>query len=132
MPRRRHELDDEQWQAVRGLLPRRATADPDVADAENRLFLNAVLFVAKTGVPWRDLPERFGLWNSVWRRFDRWSKAGRWKAIAHALNEPDLEEVQLDSTSIRAHRSACGSLRRPGEKKNRPTSDAPSAVPAGA
>ena len=64
--------------------------------------------VAKTGIPWRDLPERFGNWNSVWRRFNRWCRTGVWtrlaEALAEALGEPDLTELHLDSTSVKAHR----------------------------
>ena len=87
--------------------------------ALDRRFLNAVLDVAKTGLPWRDLPERFGPWNSVWRRFDRWSRRGVWAALFDALQAPDLERLILDSTAIRARPCAAGA------KKPRP------AIPAG-
>ena len=127
--RRRHELSEEEWEAIRDRLPGKP-GDPGRTAADNRLFVNAVLFVARTGIPWRDLPERFGNWNSVWRRFDRWCAKGVWAALADVLGEPDLEELQIDSSSVRAHVSACGSRRRPGEKKRRPTSDVASAAPA--
>ena len=68
---RRHALTDEQWERIQDLLPGKV-GDPGRSGKDNRLFVDAVLYVAKTGVPWRDLPERFGHWNSVWRRFDRW------------------------------------------------------------
>ncbi len=129
--RRRHELTDDQWAKIGPLLPGRE-GDPGRAGTDNRLFVDAVLFVAKTGVPWRDLPERFGRWNSVWRRFDRWCAAGVWPALADALGEPDLDELHLDSTTVRAQHSAAGSRRRPGEKKRRPTSGAASAARAAA
>ena len=67
------------------------------------LFIDAVLWIAKTGAPWRDLPERFGNWNSVWKRFDRWARKGTWRAVFEALQDPDLEWLILDSTVIRAH-----------------------------
>src|SRR5207244_11749994 len=79
-----------------------------IAD-DSRRFINAVPYVAKTGVPWRDLPERYGNWNSQWRRFDRWAKVGRFAAIAAALTDPDLDVLILDSTVIRAHPCAAGS-----------------------
>lgn len=60
-----------------------------------------MLYVAKIGILWRDLPERFGKWNSVWRRFDRWCASGVWAKLADALGDTDLEELHLDSTSIR-------------------------------
>ena len=125
--RRRHELSEEQWEAIRDRLPGRA-GRPGRTAADNRLFVNAVLYVARTGIPWRDLPERFGNWNSVWRRFDRWCAKGVWEALADVLGEPDLEELHLDSSSVKAHLSACGSRRRPGEKSRTPTPDAVSAV----
>lgn len=119
--RRRHEVTDEQWEKIEPLLPGREGA-PGRTAADNRLFVDAVLFVAKTGIPWRDLPERLGKWNSVWRRFDRWCAAGVWPALAAALGEPDLTELHLDSTTVKAQHSAAGSRRLPAEKKRRPTS----------
>lgn len=128
--RRRHELTDQQWSAIQHLLPgREGTRGPTVP--ENRLFVDAVLYVAKTGIPWRDLPERFGKWNSIWRRFDRWCAAGVWEKLPQVLGEPDLEELSLDSTTIKVHLSACGSRLECGEKKRRPTNDAAWDVPAG-
>ena len=132
---KRHELTETQWLAVRGLLPGKP-GDPGRTAADNRLFVNAVLFVAKTGIPWRDLPERFGNWNSVWRRFNRWCRTGVWtrlaEALAEALGEPDLTELHLDSTSVKAHRAAAGSRRQAGEKKRRPTRGGVSAAAAAA
>jgi len=82
--------------------------DPGVTAKDNRLFIDAVLWIAKTGAPWRDLPERFGNWNSIWRRFDRWAAKGVWARIFHELRDPDLEWLLLDSTVIRAHQHAAG------------------------
>lgn len=69
MPRR-HELTDDQWEAIKDLLPGKA-GDPGRTAADNRLFVNAVLYVLKTGIPRDDLPARFGTSNPVWKRFDR-------------------------------------------------------------
>lgn len=118
--RRRHELTDEQWAKIEPLVPGKE-GDRGRTGQDNRLFLNAVLYVAHTGIPWRDLPERFGTWNSVWRRFDRWCAAGVWAGLADILVDADLEELHLDSTSIRAQHSAAGSRRGPDEKKTRRT-----------
>jgi transposase len=104
---RRHEIKDEDWERIRDLLPGKA-GDPGVTAQDNRLFMNAVLWIAKTGAPWRDLPERFGHWNSVWRRFDRWSKKGVWDRVFRALQDPDLEWLMFDSTVVRAHQHAAG------------------------
>ena len=68
---------------------------------DNRHFVEAVLWIARTGSPWRDLPEEFGLWNSVFRRFARWSDAGVWAQVfAMLAQDADFEEVFLDTTII--------------------------------
>jgi transposase len=104
---RRHEISDDQWDRIEDLLPGKV-GDPGVTANDNRLFINAVLWIAKTGTPWRDLPERFGLWNSVWRRFDRWARNDVWERVFRELQDPDLEWLLLDSTVIRAHQHAAG------------------------
>jgi transposase len=104
---RRHEISDDQWDRIKDLLPGKE-GDPGVTAKDNRLFVNAVLWIAKTGAPWRDLPDRFGNFNSVWRRFDRWSKKGVWEKIFRVLQDPDLEWLLIDSTIIRAHQHAAG------------------------
>ena len=73
---RRHEISDADWDRIKGLLPGQPGQHGGVA-RDNRRFINAVLWIARTGAPWRDLPERLGNWNSQWRRFDRWSAMGR-------------------------------------------------------
>jgi transposase len=98
----RHAITDAEWDRIKGLLP---TAGPR---NDTRRFVDAVLYVARTGVPWRDLPERLGNWNSTWRRFDRWSRAGVWQEVFDALQDPDLEWLILDSTVVRAHQHAAG------------------------
>jgi transposase len=102
----RHAITDSEWGRVKDLLPTRGPA------ADNRLFLDAVLWVARTGAAWRDLPERFGNWNSAWRRFDRWSRAGVWHRVFAALQDPDTEWLLMDSTIIRAHPCAAGAKKR--------------------
>jgi transposase len=124
---RRHELTDSQWERIEGLLPGRA-GDPGRTAADNRLFVNAVLYVLKTGIPWDDLPARYGKPNSVWRRFDRWCAAGVWERLAATLGDPELEEVHLDSSSVKAHPVASTGRRRPAEKKKTPTPGGASAA----
>jgi transposase len=104
---RRHELSDAHWDAIRDLLPGK-NGDPGATAKDNRLFVNAVLWIAKTGAPWRDLPERFGNWNSVFQRFNRWCKTGVFQTIMERLQDPDLGVLLLDSTIIRAHQHAAG------------------------
>ena len=100
--RHRHELTDAQWAKIEQLLPGKES-DPGRTAADNRLFVNAVVYVLKTGVPWADLPARFGKHDTVRKRFDRWCAAGVWEKIARATGDCDLEEVQLDATTIKAH-----------------------------
>ena len=131
--RRRHELTDAQWEKIEHLLPGKAT-DPGRTAADNRSFVNACLYVLKTGVPWADLPPRFGKPNSLWKRYDRWAAAGVWERVGRALGEDlaceDEGEVQLDSTSVKAHPTASTGRRRPGEKKTTPTPGGASAAAA--
>jgi transposase len=119
--RRRHEISDVDWDRIKDLLPGLPGQHGGVAQ-DNRRFVDAVLWIAKTGAPWRDLPERFGPWGSVWKRSDRWSAKGVWKRVFEALQDPDLEWIILDSTVVRAHQHAAGAC-----KKGAPTR--PSAAP---
>jgi transposase len=116
----RHAISDADWDRIKHLLPGRPGQHGGVAE-DNRRFIDAVLYVARTGIPWADLPERFGNWNSAWRRFDRWAKAGRWDPILAALRDPDLDVLILDSTAVRAHPCAAGAKKRGTAPAARPT-----------
>lgn len=105
---RRHELTDEQWDQICPHLPGQKH-HPGRTGVDNRLFVNAVFWIAKTGAPWRDLPERFGNWNSVFQRYNRWCKQRVWQRVLETLGgDPDLEHLLLDSTIVRAHQHAAG------------------------
>ena len=104
----RYLLSDAQWQRIEYLLPGKPT-DKGGRAADNRLFVEAVLWIARTGSAWRDLPREFGNWHSVYVRFSRWETYGVWHRIAEALqDEADLEELFIDSTIVRAHQHAAG------------------------
>ena len=123
---RRHAISDADWARVKDLLPGQRGRHGGVAD-DNRRFLDAVLWIARTGAPWRDLPERLGDWNSPWRRFDRWAAKGRWEALAAVFRDPDSDVLVLDSTVVRAHPCAAGAKKKgtaPAGKGNRPSAAA--------
>ena len=101
-------LTDSQWLLIMNLLPGRV-GSVGVTAPDNRLFLEAVLWIIRTGSPWRDLPERFGHWQVVYNRFNRWSKKNVWERVFEALcQDPDFEYVMIDSTIVRAHQHAAG------------------------
>ena len=101
-------LSDEQWARISGLIIGR----PDQRGStgrDNRMFVEGVLWIVRTGSPWRDLPEAFGEWNSVFRRFSRWSHKGIWQRVFETLSDdPDFEYLIIDSTIVRAHQHASG------------------------
>ena len=109
---RRHEITDRQWGVVAPLLSGKTT-DCGVTAKDNRLFFNAVVWLMRTGVPWADLPERFGKPNSVCRRFRRPAQKGVWEALFEALKAPELEWVMLDSPILRAHQHSAGQKKAP-------------------
>ena len=104
---RRYELSDDEWERIAPLLPGKSS-DCGVTAKDNRQFVNGVLWIARSGAPWRDLPDRYGLWNSVYQRFNRWTKAGVWERVFTVLQDADDEWLMLDSTTIRAHQQAAG------------------------
>ena len=133
---RRHELTDAQWEKIAPLLP--ANGRPGGQWADHRTVISGILFRARTGVPWRDLPERYGAWQTLYERHRRWSADGTWQmileelqieadaadpdgALARALDQGRQERrrpgaewaVNIDSTSCRAHQHAAGARHRP-------------------
>ena len=101
-------LSDRAWDRIRPLIIGR----PDQKGStgrDNRMFVEGVLWIVRTGSPWRDLPEAFGEWNSVFRRFSRWSHKEVWQRIFEAMSDdPDFEYLIIDSTIVRAHQHAAG------------------------
>jgi len=103
----RHALTDAQWARLQPVLPRQVTGPK--ATRGDRLFVEAVIFRAKTGLPWRDLPERFGPWKSVYNRFSNWAKRGHWATIFRELQiEVDETGSIVDGSVVRAHQDASG------------------------
>jgi len=103
----RHALTDAQWRRVQRVLPKQKSGPEAILG--DRLFIEAVLFRAKTGLPWRDLPERFGPWKSVYNRFNNWARKGHWATIFREL-QVDVDETAsiVDGSVVRAHQDASG------------------------
>ncbi len=114
---RRYGLRDDQWERMKHWLPGRQ-GHVGVTAQDNRLFIEAVLYRYRAGIPWRDLPERFGDFRVVHTRFSRWSKSGVWQRIFQALAEDaDNEYAMIDSTIVRAHQHSAGAKK--GAPKHR-------------
>jgi transposase len=89
-----------------------------VTAADNRLFIEAVLYRYRAGLPWRDLPDRFGDWKNVHQRFSRWSKSGVWERVfQHLAADADNEYAMIDSTIVRAHQHSAGAQKKPARTR---------------
>lgn len=117
---RRYGLRDDQWSRIEDLLPGRE-GSVGVTAKDNRLFVEAVLYRYRAGVPWRDLPERFGDWKAVHTRHTRWAESGVWEKLFKTLaTDADNEYAMIDSTIVRAHQHSAGA------RKKRPATTKPS------
>ena len=104
----RNVLSEEQWERVMPLCAGKP-GDPGRSGENNRLFLEAVLWIARTGAPWRDMPAAFGNWNSVFQRFRRWAVKGTFRRIFAILSDdPDFEYAIIDGTIVRVHQHGTG------------------------
>ena len=103
----RYELREDQWQKIEALL---LSGKPGQRGGitDNKRFINGVMWIARSGAPWRDLPQRYGKWDSVYKRFNRWVKRGFWQTVFEQLQDPDLEWLLLDSSIMRAHQHSAG------------------------
>ena len=109
---RRYALREDQWERIQDLVPGRA-GPGGVTARDNRLFVEAVLYRYRAGIPWRDLPERFGDFRVVHLRHSRWSKTGVWQRVFEALaQEADNEYAMFDSTIVRAHQHSAGAVKK--------------------
>ena len=101
-------VSDALWLRIADMLPGKST-DRGVTASDTRLFLEAVLWRVRTGSPWRDLPSEFGNWNSNFRRFRRWARAGVFDLLfAHVSGDPDMEYAMIDGTIVSVHQKATG------------------------
>ena len=105
---RRHDISEKLWRKLEPLLPGRKGGWGAVAK-DNRLFINAVFWILRTGAPWRDLPPDYGDWKNTHRRFCRWRDKGVWEALLEKLtDEPDYEWLMIDASHIKVHPHAAG------------------------
>lgn len=106
---KRHELTNEEWFAIKELLPREITGKKGRPAKDNRNMLNGMLWIARSGAQWRNLPECYGPWQSVYSRFRKWRDDGTLEKIFRQLSsEYDAENLSIDSTSVKVHQSANG------------------------
>ena len=106
---KRYELTKEQWERVKALLPPEETGKRGRPRKDNRTMLNGMLWIARSGAQWRELPEVYGPWQSVYARFAKWRDDGTLETIFHALSEnADMENLSIDSTCVKVHGSANG------------------------
>jgi transposase len=109
---RRYGLREDQWARIADLLPGRVGHVGGTA-RDNRLFVDAVLYRYRAGIPWRDLPERFGDWKNVHRRFSRWAASGVWERVFATLSsDADNEYAMIDATIVRAHQHSAGAAKK--------------------
>ena len=106
----RHDISDSSWNLLEPHLPGRKGGWGKVA-SDNRKFINAVIWILRTGAPWRDLPPQFGCWKNTQRRFCRWRDKGIWeKLLEIVIDEPDFEWLMIDASYVKVHPHACGAV----------------------
>ena len=115
----RHEISDIDWERIKDLLPPENSGEGRPSKP-NRVMFNGMLWIAKTGSPWRDLPERYGPWQTVYSRFRLWSKNDAFQKLFQSLAaDADMQDVSIDSTSCKVHQHAAGAKK--GQKTLKPT-----------
>lgn len=116
---RRYELTDQEWEQIALLLPPENTGKPGRPSKDNRLMLNAMIWLAHSGAAWRDLPERYGPWTSVYSRFRKWIEDGILDNIFRVLSlEAELGDLSIDATIVQAHQHSAGA-KKGASKRNR-------------
>ena len=119
----RHAITDETWAVMGPMVDRCKSRLGPAPDLPDRMFLEAVLYIARTGIPWRDLPAEFGAWDAVYNRLRRWIYSGRLERLPKEMvAQPACEgavRVMLDSTIVRAHQHSAGASRKKGARRPR-------------
>jgi transposase len=106
---RRYELTDAEWDQIRKYFPKREAGQKGRPRNDDRQMLNGILWIARSGASWRDLPERYSAWNTVYSRFVKWQREGLFQRILNDLGlDADLQDMSLDSTCVKAHQHSAG------------------------
>lgn len=115
---KRYGLRDDQFARIENLLPGGPGHVGRDSEKGNRLFVEAVIWKFRSGAPWRDVPERFGDWKNIHRRFSRWAASGVWESLFKALrDDPDNEYAMIDATIVRAHQHSAGARKKGAKTK---------------
>jgi len=114
---RRYELSDEQWARIEKLMPPKRVGLRGRPGKDDRMMLNGMMWIVRSGAQWRELPERYGSWKTVYSRFCKWRDDGLLERIFHALyTDADMENLCIDATCIRVHQSANGGKKGANKK----------------
>ena len=106
---RRYELTDEEWERIKGYFPEREAGQKGRPRNEDRPILNGILWIVRSGAAWRDLPERYGAWSTVYSRFVQWQEEGLFDTILKELSEEaDFQDMSIDSSTVKAHQASAG------------------------
>ena len=115
-------ISDALWSTIEPVLRELKHAAGSPPRLSDRMFIEAVLHQARTGTPWRDLPDEFGHWNAVYHRFRRWEEGGLWERLWHRfqnIDDDQLSELFIDSTVVRAHQHAAGASKKTADNRPR-------------
>lgn len=106
---KRYEISNKEWERIKDILPPERTGKKGRPAKNNRSMLNGMLWIARTGAQWREMPECYGPWQSVYARFRKWQEIGIWEKIFHMLSsDADMENLSIDLTMIKVHQSTNG------------------------
>jgi len=109
---KRHEISDSDWERIKKYFPERTIHTMGRPSKDSRTMLNGILWILGTGAAWRDMPERYGAWQTVYKRFSQWSKEGLFERIFSDLTvDADMENISIDGTYIKAHKASAGAKR---------------------
>lgn len=110
---RRYEMTDAEWERLKPYFPDRKSTDKGRPQSEPRKMLNGIFWIARSGAAWRDLPERYGAWQTVYKHFSKWQETGLLERIFKDLSaDADLQDISIDSTYIKAHKASAGAQKR--------------------